>query len=78
MKYLFFSLLGTAVLLNPSPFAIAQRTDRPDFFERGDRLLEQEVQRLQRQQQPIIVDPGLTVEGQQSGWQWHQVVFQDG
>jgi hypothetical protein len=58
------------------PCAVAQpiRPDRPDFFERGHRQFEQEIQRLE-QQQPSTT-PILTVESAPT--QWNPVLIREG
>jgi len=68
------ALLGLAILLSASLPARAQfRTDRPDFFEDGQRQFEQEIRRLERPQPET--PPTLTVNT--GRWSWSRVILRE-
>lgn len=60
--------------MSSEPVSAQFRPDRPDFFEQGQRQLEEEIQRLE-QQQPDTT-PTLTVESSQT--QWSPVLVREG
>jgi glucose/arabinose dehydrogenase len=78
------SLIGCTSLVFSSPCLAQFRSDRPTFFEDGQRLMEQEILRLQQQQttgqqnQQQLEHPSqlLTIDDGQLRWQ--KYLFRDG
>ncbi|MDJ0732003.1 MAG: hypothetical protein QNJ33_18660 [Crocosphaera sp.] len=78
------NILKYAIILTCSYYPLGQILaqggfDRPSFFRDGQRLMDQEIQRLQQQSNPNNIEhPSqlLTIDTEQLRWQ--KLVFQDG